>query len=373
MVEDGALVTGQAHSLLADDEARKNKRPADVLGVSDMDPQQQKKKKPKKDQGRPAVGKVMKRREADASQHEEGKAGAPKLSYYEEQEETKLLMQQIEERRKKGIRQSPISTLQLLSEWRIIHEFAQQQKETQHNTGLSAIRGGSKASEQIGCDEKVLEILQLGVASHLRDILLSARGVALQRREGSQKHASFALVEDVRVGVGEIRRREERIAKKKAEEEREMLLRAAGHRRADEETRERAQKAREELVGKQQAVAANKALAATLGGGSAKWANWGSGSSDTTKTTKQADKKEDKPTEDVQKLQTNTRKQAHEQNAVQDLEMHRENVIESDTGASDLVITPDDLIAAMETYSEYSNSHVLHSLINQFAHTDGTK
>ena len=45
MVEDGALVTGQAHSLLADDEARKNKRPADVLGVSDMDPQQQKKKK----------------------------------------------------------------------------------------------------------------------------------------------------------------------------------------------------------------------------------------------------------------------------------------------------------------------------------------
>lgn len=371
MVEDGALATGQVHSLLADDEARKNKRPADALGVSD--PQQQKKKKAKKEQGRPAVGKVMKRGEADASQQEEGKAGAPKLLYYEEQEETKLLMQQLEERRKKSITQSPISTLQLLSEYRIIHELKKQQKETQHNTGLSAIRGGSKASEQIGCDEKLLEILQLGVASHLRDLIISARGVALQRREGSQKHASFALVDDVRVGVGEIRRREERIAKKKAEEEREMLLRAAGHRRADEETRERAQKAREELVGKQQAVAANKALAATLGGGSAKWANWGSGSSDATKPTKQADKKEDTPTENIQKLQTTARKQAHEEKVIQDSEMRRDAMVESDTGASDLVITPDDLITAMESYPEYSNSHVLYNLINQFSHTDGTR
>eukprot|EP00890_Picochlorum_soloecismus_P002335 jgi/Picsp_1/3101/NSC_05942-R1_expressed protein [Chlorella variabilis] len=372
MVEDGARVTSQVQSVQADDETGKNKRPADVLGVSDVD-LQQKKKKAKKEQARPStVGKVVKRREADASHNEEGKAGAPKLSYYEEQEETKLLMQQLEERRKKSIRQSPISTLQLLSEYRIIQEVAQQQKETQHNTGLSAIRSGSKASELIGCDEKVLEILQLGIASHLRDLISSSRGVALQRREGSQKHASFTLVEDVRVGVGEIRRREERIAKKKAEEEREMLLRAAGHRRADEETRERAQKAREELVGKQQAVAANKALAATLGGGSAKWANWGSGTSDTTRTTKEADKNGDKPTEDIQKLQTNARKQAHEENPAQDSEMLRENLLEND-GASDLVITPHDLIAAMESFSEYSNSHVLFNLINQSFQTDGTK
>lgn len=372
MVEDGARVTSQVHSMQADDETRKNKRPADLLGASDADSLQQKKKKAKKEQARSTVGKVIKRRE-DASQNEEGKAGAPKLLYYEEQEETKLLMQQLEERRKKSIRQSPISTLQLLSEWRIIDEVVQQQKETQHNTGLSAIRGGSKASDLIGCDEKLLEILQLGVASHLRDLIGSARGAALQRREGSQKHASFALVEDVRIGVGEIRRREERIAKKKAEEERELLLRAAGHRRADEETRERAQKAREELVGKQQAVAANKALAATLGGGSAKWANWGSGTSDTAKATKPADKNGDKPAEDIQKLQTNARKQGQEEIPAQDLEMHRDNLIESDTGASDLVITPHDLISAMESFPEYSGSHVLYNLINQFFHADGTK
>lgn len=49
-------------------------------------------------------------------------------------------------------------------------------------------------------------------------------------------------------------------------------------RRADEETKERAQKAKAELVGKQQASLANAAVAATLGGKSKgkvnKWDKW---------------------------------------------------------------------------------------------------
>jgi colicin import membrane protein len=79
--------------------------------------------------------------------------------------------------------------------------------------------------------------------------------------------------------LGEIRRAAEKVAADKAAAERDELMKKAQSKRADDETRERAQRAKAEMVGQQQAVAANKALAATLGGKDSKWSKWGGGGS----------------------------------------------------------------------------------------------
>lgn len=138
-------------------------------------------------------------------------------------------------------------------------------------------------------------------------------------------------------------------------------------RRADEETRERAQKAREELVGKQQAVAANKALAATLGGGEAKWAKWGSKTSSST-----------------EKLQKDQKPRATEANTISsqpqlvqpDKEPSNRKpelkpFVES-SQPSTCIIAPQDVISVLDALPEYSNSGLLYKMMNQSTTTQNT-
>lgn len=96
---------------------------------------------------------------------------------------------------------------------------------------MSALRGESdRQSSTITFDPAVLEVLQLGCAAHLRDVIKHATKMAVQRREGSQRPNEFVIVDDIRRGVGEIRKREEKIAQKKKDEENEKLLRALANR-----------------------------------------------------------------------------------------------------------------------------------------------
>ena len=171
--------------------------------------------------------------------------------------------------------------LQLLSEWRLFQEIARQQvpNTAARGSSLSSLRGdavdGSK--KILGFDPDLLDVLQLGATSHLRDIIIGAERMAQQRRLGSQKQPGFAIVEDVRIGLGDIRKRDEDEAARIREMENELTLKQAAHKSADEELREKAKNLKEQRAGEQAAAAANKALAATLGGG--KWDKWGVGGS----------------------------------------------------------------------------------------------
>jgi len=299
-----------------------------------------------------------KKKETDVKDGE-GKAGAPNLLYFEEQKEAALLIKDIESRRQKQrLKDSsiPFGQMQLLSEWRLFQEFARQQKDPSGGTGLSALRRGLEGSANtskkiLGFDPELLDVLQLGATSHLRDIVLGALKVAQQRRQGSHKPDGFTVVEDVRIGLGEIRKRDQEEAKKIKLKKEEELLKLASHRRADEETREMAQKLKEQKAGQQQAVAANKALAATLGGGDAKWTKWGSGSA------KPAAKASGK-TEEVATQVTEPTDNAP------DADQRAVIVNTNAPKNTSLEITVDDIVTYLESQPEYANSKVLYQLMN---------
>ena len=298
-----------------------------------------------------------KKKETDAKDGE-GKAGAPNLLYFEEQKEAALLIRDIESRRQKERLKSssaPFGHLQLLSEWRLFQEFAKQQKDPSGGTGLSALRRGLEGSADtgkkiLGFDPELLDVLQLGATSHLRDIVLGALGVAQQRRQGSQKMEGFTVVEDVRIGLGEIRKRDQEEAKRLKLKKEEELLKLASHRRADDETREMAQKLKEQKAGQQQAVAANKALAATLGGGDAKWTKWGTGSAKSV-----ASKTPGNVDEAVLKTEPAEKTPETDQQPV---------VIADNAKSSSLEITVDDIVTYLESQPEYANSKILFQLMN---------
>lgn len=234
--------------------------------------------------------------------------------------------------------------LQLLSEWRLFQEIAKQQIPTSAARGssLSSLRGdaidGSK--KLLGFEPDLLDVLQLGATSHLRDIILGAARVAQQRRLGPLKQPGFAIVEDVRIGLGDIRKRDEDEAARIREMENELTLKQAAHKSADEELREKAKNLKEQRAGEQAAAAANKALAATLGGG--KWDKWGVGGS-TPKTTHRTD-------------DTMVELGKEESNAVP-------NGMRNQLPGG-FVIEVGDIVSYLETQPEYANSPILFKLMN---------
>ncbi len=234
--------------------------------------------------------------------------------------------------------------LQLLSEWRLFQEIAKQQIPTSAARGssLSSLRGdaidGSK--KLLGFEPDLLDVLQLGATSHLRDIILGAARVAQQRRRGPLKQPGFAIVEDVRIGLGDIRKRDEDEAARIREMENELTLKQAAHKSADEELREKAKNLKEQRAGEQAAAAANKALAATLGGG--KWDKWGVGGS-TPKTTHRTD-------------DTMVELGKEESNAVA-------NGMRNQLPGG-FVIEVGDIVSYLETQPEYANSPILFKLMN---------
>lgn len=235
---------------------------------------------------KPKEAKRSAQRKGKASD-QDADAGAEKLNFFEEERETNIAMADLERHRRSG--QAKACPVQLLSEWRLANEILRQMKAK----GISGGQGGpakagaspdgatgsgaSPSEVSIGFDEPLLAALQHAFKAHAQGLLTRAARAAQHRVVTSQKVPGFERGEDPRPRLGQIRKREEAAADAKAAEEREALLRAAGSRRADDETRERAQRAKAEMAGQQQAKAANKALAATLGGKDAKWAKWGGG------------------------------------------------------------------------------------------------
>ena len=210
---------GKATHGFKDEQNKNSKRLAEAMTENEL---QQKRRRTKSG----------KKKDTDGAE-EEDKVGAPKLSYFEEQKETDLLMRGLIERRRQNKHgEYQTASLQLLSEWRMAHEILRQMKESRRSTGLASLRGAEKNHFSLNTvfDPKFLEILQLGCATHLKNILTKAANVSKQRSFGSNKPTNFVVIDDLRRGVGDIRRREERIAKQKEEEERQLLLRAAGHR-----------------------------------------------------------------------------------------------------------------------------------------------
>ena len=245
--------------------------------------------------------------------------------------------------------QNPYPQLQLLSEWRLFQEIARQQIPTtaRGSSSLSSLRGdtvdGSK--KLLGFEPDLLDVMQLGATSHLRNILMGAARVAQQRRLGSQKQPGFNIVEDIRIGLGDIRKRDEDEAARIREMENELTLKQAAHKSADEELREKAKTLKEQRAGEQAAAAANKALAATLGGG--KWDKWGIGGSN---------------------LKTNTPKS---DDALGVAEAGKDvgaggvgpNVMRNQMHGG-LVIEIGDIVSFLETQPEYANSQILFKLTN---------
>ena len=150
---------------------------------------------------------------------------------------------------------------------------------------LSSIRAdaGDGSKNLVGFDPELLDVLQLGATAHIRDVLVGAARVAQQRRYGSQKQSGFTIVDDVRIGLGDIRKRDEDEAARVRGMEEALTLKQAAHKSADDELREKAKNLKEQRAGEQAQEAANKALAATLGGG--KWDKWGIGGGMGIKTT----------------------------------------------------------------------------------------
>ncbi len=256
--------------------------------------------------------------------------------------------------------------LQLLSEWRLFQEIARQQIPTTAARGssLSSLRGdaidGSK--KLLGFEPDLLDVLQLGATSHLRDIIIGAARVANQRRLGSLKQPGFAIVEDIRIGLGDIRKRDEDEAARIKEMENELTLKQAAHKSADEELREKAKNLKEQRAGEQAAAAANKALAATLGGG--KWDKWGVGGS----TLKTRPKTDDMMFEHGKDAGAGVGPGGAGSNAGASAGMNAglntgANVMRNQ-GHGGFVIEVGDIVSYLETQPEYANSPILFKLMN---------
>jgi hypothetical protein len=195
------------------------------------------------------------------------------------QAETDAAMEGIASRRHRQLHtvpggQSWDEGYQYLSAWRLTNEVLQQRREKM--PGAAALIGPAGVVDFL--EPSTLRALQLGFTAHASEVMRRAAHAAKHRATSAaaQRRPEFvASGDDARRGLGDIRRAAEKIAADKAAVEREELMKKAQSKRADEETRERAQKARAEMAGQQQASAANKAIAATLGGGKgAKWSKW---------------------------------------------------------------------------------------------------
>jgi hypothetical protein len=278
----------------------------------------------------------------------EDSSAAPKnlLSFDEfNQVETDQLINDVSARRMRNKDPRKYPQLQLLSEWRLFQEIARQQKpDGESASGLAALRGDSLSGSKrlLGFDPDLLDVLQLGATSHLRDIVIGASRFAQQRRLGSQKAPGFTVVEDVRIGLGEIRKRDEDEAARIREMENELTLKQAAHKSADDELREKAKSLKEQRAGEQAAAAANKALAATLGGG--KWDKWGVGGS-VAKTTPKA--------EDAGGLASDPGR-----------DVPANGTLHSNSQYSGINIEVGDIVAFLETQPEYANSQILFKLMN---------
>ncbi|KAI3424988.1 hypothetical protein D9Q98_008369 [Chlorella vulgaris] len=181
-------------------------------------------------------------------------------------QETNQLMDGLQRARLEGrLQQKTASNQQFLSEWRLGNEFYRHIQRT----------GGG-----LGVKGECFELMQLAFQAHLSGVVARALRRAQHRQDAPRRSAEMVVTSDPRRGVTQIERREKVKADAKLEVERAELLRMAGSKRADDETKERAQKAKAELVGKQQASLANAAVAATLGGKSKskvnKWDKWSS-------------------------------------------------------------------------------------------------
>eukprot|EP00887_Chlorella_sp_A99_P005953 scaffold29.g5953.t1 len=250
---------------------------------------------------KPAAGGGGKKKEERGDVDAELNADA----FIDMEHETDVLMIDIH-RRREAKQAAPASTTQYLSEWRVGNEMVRQ-----------LAKHGLKEM-----DPKCLEVVQLAWQAQATQLLQAAQRAARHRQDACRR----------------ARRAHERVeAKRRAENE--ALLKAAGSKRADEETKERAQKAKAEMQargigeegggewrrtraliamekggtggaalrrrergtqgrcsgsgrggresdgvalgqgreGRQQASAANAAVAATLGGKGAKWDKWGGG------------------------------------------------------------------------------------------------
>ena len=203
--------------------------------------------------------------------------------------ETDAVMDGLERLRARQLASTPGSRswedgYQYLSAWRLTNEALVQRKEKMSGSGGDG--GGDSVHANGSMDiatfmnPSVLRTIQLGFAYHAADILRKTAAAAKHRTASyaAQRRPEFVAVgEDPRRGLGDIRKAAEKVAQDKAAAEREELMKKAQSKRADEETRAAAQKVRAEVAGQNAAVAANKALAATLGGRDAKWSKWGGG------------------------------------------------------------------------------------------------
>jgi len=177
----------------------------------------------------PKRTKTKAKRKLREGEEDGGGVGAPKLAYFEEEKETNNLMRDIERRRKDGlVRACPV---QLLSEWRLANEIVRQMKSKSKSGGKQRGVSGSAASSRltgIGLDQAVLDALQYAFKAHAQNVLMRAERAARHRAATAHRPPQFVGSEDLRRGLGVIKKREETAAELKAAEEREALLKAAG-------------------------------------------------------------------------------------------------------------------------------------------------
>ncbi|KAI7838494.1 hypothetical protein COHA_007756 [Chlorella ohadii] len=185
---------------------------------------------------------------------------------YDWDQETNQLMEGLQrDRDAQRVKPKTSSNQQFLSEWRVGNEFYRQ---IQRTGGGLRVQG------------ECFELVQLAFQAHMTQLIQRSLRSAGHRQDACRRSADCVVTSDPRRGITQIERREKAKADERAEAERAKLLQEAKSKRADDETKERAQKAKAELVGKQQASLANAAVAATLGGKSKgkvnKWDKWSS-------------------------------------------------------------------------------------------------
>lgn len=174
-------------------------------------------------------------------------------AFIDMEQETDTLMAGLHVQRAQG--RARAAPTQCLSEWRLGNECMRQMK----GAGLSILA------------PDCFELLQRAFHAHASALLRHALSLAKTRADAPRRAGGVSVTHDPRRGVLLLERAARAAADAKLAAEREALLKAAGSRRADDETKERALKAKAELAGRAQATAANAAIAATLGGKSGRW------------------------------------------------------------------------------------------------------
>ncbi|KAL6770976.1 hypothetical protein ACKKBF_B33450 [Auxenochlorella protothecoides x Auxenochlorella symbiontica] len=177
-------------------------------------------------------------------------------AFIDMEQETDTLMAGLQVQRTQGL--ASVAASQTLSEWRLGNECVKQMRAA----GLKVLK------------PECFEVIQRAFQSQAETLLRRAMAVARHRQDNARRQPGVSVTHDPRRGVLGLERAARAAAEAKLAAEREALLKAAGSRRADEETKERAQKAKAELAGRAQASAANAAVAATLGGKGGRFARF---------------------------------------------------------------------------------------------------